>query len=213
MLKKNNNMIIMRFSNWRNSDSSHATKPPTEKVTTMKKIALFMSLIISISAFAAPRSIEERIRHAAEILGTSADTVQEYSVTPNADAKQMMNELANQQGEEDFESNWVTDSSDMWEVDTSSWGQETRDGAYRYIAGFLENNLEESEKTPEDKVQFADGILQLNKAFNILDSIRSVKYGVAPLGAVQCGTRFPALLIIDTENGKIHQITMEGSGC
>ncbi|KYG70232.1 hypothetical protein AZI85_13875 [Bdellovibrio bacteriovorus] len=182
----------------------------------MKKLILIASLAFSFTANAKSKSIEERINYAATLLAEVAEGSQTYTVAPNKDPKAMILELALQTGYvesvEEFEEHWAEDGS-AWETDGMTWGPETWGGASDYIRGQLELRLEEGEQTQEDKIKFAEQILKVNRAEFILRSIKSVKYGVAPIGAVQCGVTFSSLLIIDTENGKIHQIDMEGSGC
>ncbi|WII73719.1 hypothetical protein QJS83_07500 [Bdellovibrio sp. 22V] len=183
----------------------------------MKTMIFVLSLLASTSVFAKNKGIEDRIRFAANLLAETAQGSQEYKVTPQADTKKMLLEFALQEGsiesEEDFEANWTTNTYELWGADGMMWGLETAGGAYGYVSNALEVALEEGEQTDKDKITFADGMLKLNRAFQILRSIKSVKYGVAPMGAVQCGVTFPSLLIMDTENGVIHQIIMEGSGC
>ncbi|MFN7728722.1 MAG: hypothetical protein ACK5P7_06175 [Bdellovibrio sp.] len=82
-----------------------------------------------------------------------------------------------------------------------------------YIEGALETALEEGDQTDADKIKFAEGMLKTKRAFQVLRSIKSVRYGVSPKGAVQCGVIFPSLMIIDTQNRVMHEIVMEGSGC
>lgn len=183
----------------------------------MKHLILALTLFVSTSAFAKNKDIENRVRYAANVLASIAEGSQEFKVTPNSDAKKMLFELGTNEGmiesQEDFNEHWDAKASDAWGADEMLWAEETHSGAYSYVENALEVALEESEQTAADKVKFADGTLKLNKAFNVLRSIKSVKYGVAPMGAVQCGVTFPSLMILDTENGIIHQIVMEGSGC
>jgi hypothetical protein len=183
----------------------------------MKKLALILSLIASTnSAFAAQKTDSERILFAVNILTTIAEQSSEYNVAPNADAKKMLQELAVVTGEtpaEDFDSYWTTDDYEMWEADAMAWGETDSEGAKGYFEGVLDTNLSESEKTTEDKIRYADGKIQMERAFSVLNDIRTVKYGVAPMGAVQCGVTFPSLMILDTTSGKVYQLIMEGSGC
>lgn len=182
----------------------------------MKNLILIASLVFSFTANAKSKSLEERINYAVTLLAEVAEGSQTHTVAPNKDPKVMIRELAMQtdyfESVEEFEQRWAEDGS-AWETDGMTWGPETLAGGFGHIRGQLEFRLEESEQTQEDKIKFADDTLKVNRAEFILRSIRSVKYGVAPIGAVQCGVTFSSLLIIDTENGKIHQIDMEGSGC
>lgn len=181
----------------------------------MKNLLILISLVL-VSQVSHAQSISKRIAAAAEILASISEGSDTYTVKADA-PKAMLLELGLNEGlvdsEEDFEANWKGTSGDAWEADSMNWGLENLSGAQSYITSNLEQALDNGDQTDADKVKYADGMLKVKKAFNILKSIKSVKYGVAPIGAVQCGVRFPALLILDTENGKIHKITMEGSGC
>ena len=183
----------------------------------MKHFVLILTMLVSTSVFAKNADIQRRIDSAAAILADIAHGSETFTVAPSTDAKAMMRELAIKndmvESAEDFEAQWTDKSNDAWGADEMLWALDTSAGAYSYISSALESDLEISERTDKDKMTYANGILALKKAFGILNSIKSVKYGVAPIGAVQCGVTFPALLIIDTENGKVHQITMESSGC
>lgn len=182
----------------------------------MKTLLLTLTFLASTSAFAKAPSIQERIAYAANILASISEGSNEYTVKPNQDSKKMILELALHEGmvesEQEFNDSWSEDGS-AWEADGATWGPEDANGARSYIEGALDQNLENSENSDADKIKFADGMTKTKQAFNILRSIKSVKFGVAPMGAVQCGVTFSSLLILDTENGKIHQIIMEGSGC
>jgi hypothetical protein len=182
----------------------------------MKHLILIATLFLSLTASAKAPSIAERIAAAADLIATFAEGSNTHKVTPG-EAKDMLREFALGEGivddEADFESRWVGDSGDAWEVDSTNWGLEDAAGAKNYIEGALETKLAESEQTDADKVKYADGMLKTKQAFQVLRSIKSVRYGVSPTGAVQCGVTFPSLMIIDTQNGVMHEIIMEGSGC
>jgi|GEM_PF-2030039 len=183
----------------------------------MKTWILIATLFVSMSASAKNKWVDERISTAAGILAQIAEGSDEYTLTPNSDPKKMILELALKEqmveSEEEFEQNWVGDSGQAWEVDGMYYGVDTLSGAYDYINNVLTQTLEDGERNDADKVKFAEATLKLNQAISILRSVKSVKFGVWPSGAVQCGVSFPSLLILDTENGKAHQIIMEGSGC
>lgn len=184
----------------------------------MKNLFFAAALLVSLSSFAAGRSVAERIDYATDILKSIADSSQKFTTQSKGDVDKMMLELSLAQGwyesAEDFNEHYKKDGS-AWEVDGGLIGTETTAGAIDYIKGAAERRLsEESEQTQADKVKFADAILAVKKAFDVLTSIKSVKYGVIPSGPVQCGVTFPSLLIIDTENGRATSISMDGdSGC
>lgn len=183
----------------------------------MKSIVLSLCLLLTVSASAKAPSVQERITRAAQILAGISEGSDTIKVKPDTDPKAMLLEYGLREqlveSAEDFEANWVGDKGDAWGADSMNWGLETLAGAQSYIEGALQMRLEESEGTDQDKIKFADGMMASSKAFQVLRSIKSVRYGVAPTGAVQCGVTFPSLFIIDTENGEMHQIIMEGSGC
>ena len=182
---------------------------------SMKSVfaALFSVLFFSTAAIADDAS---RIAVAAKLLSEVAQGSNTYKVSPS-DAKAMLLEFAlNEQmaeSAEEFEGNWKGNSADAWEADSMNWGTDTASGALSYITNALENDLDAGEKSDADKVKYADGMMAAKRAFKILRSIKSVKFGVAPTGAVQCGVTFASLFILNTTTGKIYQIIMEGSGC
>lgn len=183
----------------------------------MKKMILMSLVFLSTTAFAGNKNIEQRISYAAKLLAEMAEGSQTYTAQQGLDAKSLMKEIALKEQmtetEEDFESNWVNEVGTAWGADEMLFGLESLPGAISYIKTNLEDRLEQSEKTDADKIKFADDYTKANQAFEILRSIKSIKFGIIPTGAVQCGVTFPSLLILDTENGQAHQITMEGSGC
>lgn len=174
---------------------------------------LFSTLIFSTAAQA---SEAQRIAQAAKILAEISQGSSRYKVSPG-NAKEMLLEFALNEkmveSEEEFESSWQGNSGDAWEADSMNWGTETVQGALSYITGALEQDLDASDKTDADKIKFADSTMAAKHAFGILRSIKSVQFGVAPTGAVQCGVTFASLFILDTTTGAIYQIIMEGSGC
>lgn len=181
----------------------------------MKNLLILVSLVFTAHTSQA-QNISKRIATAADILASISEGSNMYTVKAGAPKAMLLEFGLNEQiveSEEDFEASWKGLSGNAWEADSMNWGLENLSGAQSYITNALDQALENGEQTDADKVKFADGLLKVKKAFNILKSIKSVKFGVAPTGAVQCGVTFPSLLILDTENGKIHQIIMEGSGC
>ena len=114
---------------------------------------------------------------------------------------------------EEFENSWATKEGDAWEADSSMWGAETRSGAKSYVLTNITDQLDGSNKTDADKITYADATMEAQKAFEILRRTNSVKFGVAPNGAVQCGVTFASLYILDTVTGAMYHIIMEGSGC
>lgn len=175
---------------------------------------IFISALQSSAAQA--QTVSERIAKAAEFLAETASASTSYQVKPGS-PKDMIKELAmkesSYESEEDFEDNWVTNPNEAWEADSSNWAEESFSGARSYVSSAIDEAYDQSDKTNEDKINYAEKREMMRRGFTILRSIPSVRFGVAPLGAIQCGVTFGALLILDTASGKIHQISMEGSGC
>lgn len=171
--------------------------------------------LMSFTAFAGEKE-SKRIKFAVSLLTSISESSDTYKVKPGT-VKEMMYALALKEGrvesEKEFNDNWVGDSGDAWGADNMNWGSENAAGAKSYITSALEQALEDSEQTDADKIKFAEGMQKAKQAFGILRSIKSVVYGVAPMGAVQCGVTFSSLMIIDSETGEMYQIIMEGSGC
>lgn len=183
----------------------------------MNQLFLTTCLVFSFTFSAQAGTVSERIRLAAEILGGIAEESQTFQVQPQQDPKAMLLEFALKEklveSKEDFESNWVGDQDEAWGGDSMLWGVDDLLGAEDYVVRNLEQRLEEGEQTDQDKIKYADAMLEAKRAISILRPIKSVRFGVIPTGAVQCGFTFASLLIIDMQSGEMHQIVMEGSGC
>lgn len=181
----------------------------------MKALIFTMTMLLSINSFAKDTNYTSRkLQVALEMLTSITEESKVTNVLPNKDIKAMMIEYGIKEGAlesaEDFY--WVNDNS-AWEGDSTKWGADTLEGAKSYVIGALEQRLEDSEKTSADKVAFSDNYMKAQHAFSLLNEIKGILYGVGPVGAVQCGGQFAALLIIDTKTGMIYTIIMEGSGC
>lgn len=185
----------------------------------MKKLIYSVLLIsmISTSATAATGTAERksRISNAADWLTDVAESVSPLQLTPG-EIKLAMHDLAvKEQGmsEEEFEENWLADDSDAWAADSGAWGFDTAAGARAYIEGVLHENLDQGEKTDEEKIKYADAMISVERAFSLIGYDKTIQYGVAPMGAVQCGVTFAELIIVDTKTGEAYEVVMEGSGC
>lgn len=176
-----------------------------------------LTLLLSTSSFAKSDYNSRTIEHAVAQLSQIAKESHVTQVQPSADVKAMVREFALAAGqiesEENFEASWQGNSAAAWQGDSTNWGSSDLKGASEYVISVLEQNLEDSEQTTEDKLAFADAYLKAQNAFSLLRHIKTVKYGVGPVGAVQCGFQFAALLVIDSETGKVYTIIMEDSGC
>lgn len=186
----------------------------------MKKVFLFLTAtVMTVSAMAKTSQENKPLEKAIQLLTEISEEQSSFQVTPDTDVRQMIKELALSTGyvelPEDFDAYYSENNSEAWYADSMAWSSASVDEAESYI----------SEKIPElvefRKEQLGHDITGLEQsmrtktkqAFAILRSLKSVKYGAVPMGGVQCGVRFPALLVIDTETGKIKSISMDGSGC
>ncbi|AFY00902.1 hypothetical protein [Bdellovibrio bacteriovorus] len=181
----------------------------------MKALIFTMTMLLSINSFAKDATYTSRkLQYALEILTSITEESKVTKVQPNKDIKAMMIEYGIKEGAlesaEDF--NWVDDNS-AWEGDSTKWGRDTLEGAKSYVIAVLEQRLEYSDNNSADKVTFADNYMKAQHAFSLLNEIKGIQYGVGPVGAVQCGGQYAALLIIDPITGTIYTIIMEASGC
>jgi hypothetical protein len=178
-------------------------------------ISIFIGVtLMSFSAFSSEKD-SKRIKFAVSLLSSISEGGSTFKVKPGT-VKQMLLQLAmNEQGEDEkeFNDSWLGDNDDAWGADTSSWGSTDVVEGKSYVVSALEQALEDGEQTDANKIKFAEGMQKAKQAFAILRSIKTVQYGLAPMGAVQCGVTFASLMIMDSETGEIYQIIMEGSGC
>lgn len=147
-----------------------------------------------------PQQASKQIAQAVEGIAYLAESgVEEYKTTPADNVKQFLKNLALDEDivddEQDFDGRWQGFSSDAWEVDSTNWGEVTMKGAYSYIFDPTDANLTKGKE-----------------AFKLFLNT-GVQFGVAPLGAVQCGIRFAGLAILDPHTGKVYIFAKEGSGC
>lgn len=94
------------------------------------------------------------------------------------------------------------------EGDSTAWSLIKMSQAVGWVAGAEILNLDENGDEIKDSPK-------AKKAAALVKSLvgTGVVFGAAPIGAVQCGFTFPALLFIDTEAGVIYSFETEGSGC
>ena len=183
---------------------------------SLLSIALVALSLVAVTSANAGEKQSSRIKYAVSLLSKISEGGSNYKVKPGS-VKEMMKSLALSEGSvesvKEFEDAWVGDSSDAWGADNMNWGTDTSSGASSYVLNSLAERLDSGENTDADKIKFADDPKLARQAFAILRSIKQVAYGVAPMGAVQCGVTFSSLMILDTETGEIYQVIMEGSGC
>lgn len=151
------------------------------------------------------------------VIGMSAlaqSGVEEFKVKPTTDVKAALLDLALSEAyiEKADEMYWY-ENGDQWGADSMGWGPATMSEAYSYIMTRDEGDLEYLHEEGNEKLlaQYEADLKAAKLAFKDLLNT-GVKFGVAPMGAVQCGVTFAALAIIDPA-GKIYLFKAEGSGC
>lgn len=184
----------------------------------MLKFLLALSLVLNLNAASAlADDASKRIEKAVDIFAPLAQSgVTEHKVKKARTVKEMLYALAIKEGysesEEDF--SWVGKSGDAWEADSTNFGETTMKAAYDYITQ-LDDTYEEylnEEGNEAEKAKVLKQVKAAKDGFKLLLNT-GVMFGVAPMGAVQCGVTFAALAIIDPKTGKIYLFAKEGSGC
>ncbi|MGE0631973.1 MAG: hypothetical protein AB7O96_06170 [Pseudobdellovibrionaceae bacterium] len=157
----------------------------------MKTLALIMTLAFSSVSFAEIDS--KAISAAYTKLSKIGYASNAYKVKPGSPYSMIKQLALNEYGDDEF--HFEKDVTP--EADGRVWGTIEM----RQAMGF---------------VRSAEG-LSSTRIEKGLDAIRSlvgsgVVFGVNPHGAVQCGISLPALLLIDTEAGKIYSVSFDPSG-
>lgn len=181
----------------------------------VKSTFLFFSLLISIAAFGqTPAEKSKAIADAYRAFAAIAEGSSTFQVKPTKSVYAALKEIAESEQVEDFAADWVGESDQAWEADSTRWGSTTMKSAYGYIVGFdfIENRFAGSDNPQAELKKLMPKINKAKAAFKSLLGT-GVMFGVGPLGAVQCGVRFASLLMIDPHTGKVYSIIMEGSGC
>lgn len=188
--------------------------------------AFIVSMACAVLAFAATVSAEllpvkeasKQIAQAVKDMQPLANSgVQTYKIKPTKNIKEAMKAIAADAqaiDAKEFEDYWVGSSNDAWGADTMSWGSATMKDAFDYVTT-LEDNVADDLDQPENAKKKAKVEAQIEKAkaaFKLFLNT-GVIFGVAPMGAVQCGVTFAALVIVDPYTGKVYVFSKEGSGC
>lgn len=163
------------------------------------------------------REASKKIGKAVDAISALAQSgVEEFKVKPKSTVKAMLFELALKTGyvSDESEFSWVGSSADAWEADSTNWGETTMKDAYSYIMDLEEYDRDELDQPGNEKKKekFESKVRNVKKAFELFMHT-GVQFGIAPMGAVQCGVTFAALAIIDPHTGKIYVFKREGSGC
>ncbi|MDZ4660615.1 MAG: hypothetical protein SGJ18_03235 [Pseudomonadota bacterium] len=179
-------------------------------------ICLNFFLALSSWSFAAPSATTD-IAKAVKMFSPLAQSgVEKFKLKPAKSVRDMMLALAFKskgiENESDF--TWVGTSSEAWDADTSTWGEASMKEAYDYITEIDESYLEvlNEEGNEKEKAKVMSHVKKAKDHFKYLLNT-GVKFGVAPMGAVQCGVTFAALAIIDPYTGTVYVFAKEGSGC
>ncbi|MBI1861300.1 MAG: hypothetical protein HYR96_10325 [Deltaproteobacteria bacterium] len=183
----------------------------------MKSLTLMTVCFALVGALAfgqkvSPKEASKRIARVVNVASRLAESgVADHKVEPGTNVKAMLYELALQTeyvtSEEEF--SWVGDSNDAWEADSTNWGETTMKGAYHYI---VDEPDQFSDLEKKEQQKFKKAAKATKKVWRDLLGT-GVRFGVAPMGAVQCGVTFAALAIIDPHTGKTYLFAREGSGC
>jgi hypothetical protein len=179
----------------------------------MKNIIITLALIINCSYVFASDKIEEAVN---TLNPLAQSGIQVLKVNPTMSVKTALLELAFQTGyiSEESEFSWQGTSPSAWEVDSSNWGEATFKDAYEYIT-YLDKDYVDYLNDAGNEVEKANVYKAIETAKDTFKTLQEtgVLFGVAPMGAVQCGVTFAALTIIDPVTGKIYIVSKEGSGC
>lgn len=170
--------------------------------------------------FALAESVKDKadgIADAVRDISPLSEGVEEFTIKPTRSVKEAMRQVfVNEKYDdgENFDDHWVGESASKWEGDTSNWGSATMKEAYDYVINFdfEEERFGNAEDSKEELRKIQPLIQKAKLGFKKMLGT-GVMFGVAPMGAVQCGFTFPALAIVDPHSGKVYMLRMEGSGC
>ncbi len=180
----------------------------------MNKILSFFlfATLFSTTSFANQNSSEKIAQAVKMMKGMALSGIALHKVIPATSIKGWMYNLAVKEKQIDNASdfNWLGGSEDAWGADTSSWGSTNMKAAYAYVTEFEEGYLDGLDQ--KEKTQALMNQKKAKDSFKLLLNT-GVLFGLAPMGAVQCGVTFAALAIVDPHSGRIYLISKEGSGC
>lgn len=177
---------------------------------TMLLALMFAMAGASASAATLPPDLAtthiERAIQALQPLARSG--ISEFQIArPERSVKKSLLALALQEQLADSEAdfNWDESGKSAWYPDGNLWAQTDMANAYAYVLMLEEDEDMTKQEAAREKAA-------ARQAFDLLQNT-GVQFGVAPLGAVQCGVRFAGLAIVNPHNGKIYIFAREGSGC
>ncbi len=180
----------------------------------MKKTLSFFLFVtlFPVASFASPDSSQKIAQAVKMMKGMALSGVSIHNVKPATSIKGWMYNLAVKEKHIDNPSdfNWVGENNEAWSADSMSWGSTNMKGAYAYVTEFEDGYLDALDQRDKAKA-FLDQ-KRAKEAFKLLLKT-GVLFGLAPMGAIQCGVTFAALAIVDPQSGKIYLFAKEGSGC
>lgn len=184
----------------------------------MKSVFTFIvTLLLAVNVYAKEDPRSKTIADAVKAFSALAEGVQEFKIKPTKNIKEAMKQLALQERDEsaeEFDESWTGEDSDAWGADSSAWGSASMKGAYNYIVkfNFMEERFQGFDDPENELRKLQPKLAAARAAFkNLLGT--GVMFGIAPMGAIQCGVTFAALAVVDPYTGKVTLISMEGSGC
>lgn len=138
--------------------------------------------------------------------------VEKFKIKPVKTIKEAMLALAFKAEyiSEESEFNWIESGGDAWGADSMAFGQTTMKGAYNYIIKVDKEYVDGMDE--KERTKYLANVEKAKEAFKLLLNT-GVQFGLAPMGAIQCGVTFAALAIIDPNTGIIYVFAKEGSGC
>lgn len=179
----------------------------------MRKILSLFLFTTLFSTITLANQNSEKIAQAVKMMkGMALSGVAVHKVKSATSVKEWMYNLAAKEkyidGPSDF--SWDGNDGSAWGADSASFGSTSMKGAYGYVTTFEDGYLENLDA--KEKAAALSDQKKAKDAFKLLLNT-GVLFGLAPMGAVQCGVTFAALAIIDPHSGKIYLFSKEGSGC
>lgn len=184
----------------------------------MKQVFVSTLLVLGLhgQAMAANMPAKEaskRIEQVVKIISPLAQSqVRGYKVKPDSSVRSALLELAMKEDylDDAADFTWVGKSLAAWDADSGNWGEATMKDAYDYITYLDTDSARDLSEAEAAKIE--GQIQKAKKSFKLLLNT-GVRFGVVPMGAVQCGVTFAGLAIIDPHTGKVFVFAKEGSGC
>ena len=156
-----------------------------------------------------PKQASARIKSVVEAFEPFAwSGVNHYKVKAGLSVRETLEAIAKKEGRE-FE--WATEDHSAWEADSTLWGWANMREARNYLTT-VEDAFWEAADEKGNRKKLEAQFEKAKGSFSKLEHT-GVTFGIAPMGAVQCGVQFAAVVVIDPHTGNAWVIAMEGSGC